>query len=127
MALVTSVTSQITFKDSSGFSILPAWVNNLLADTTVFASRPEIFVFGATTTPVAFTINNIAGASPVSILVINTAAADATVLGVASFTQLVYAPANGIPFAFMPAFVTTSNITLSVASGTGDIVVVILK
>lgn len=127
MSLVSSVTTQLTLKDPSGFSILPSWMNNLLADTTTFTSRPEVLVFGATTSPVTFTINAIAGASPVSLLVINTAAADATVLGVASFTQTVYAPANGIPFAFMPAFVTTSNITLSLASGTGDIVVCILK
>lgn len=123
MALVTAVTSNVTLIDSSNQSILPAWIQTLCSQTTTFASRPEILVLPATTTPTAFTISGLAGTSPVTAYIFNTSTtAVATVLGVAGFTQGISAG----DWIKISQFVTTSNITVSVASGTADVVVVLL-
>lgn len=79
--------------------------------------------FAVTATPTAFTINGYIGASPVAIFIYNPNSVAATVLGVASFTQTL--PAG--QFLFMPYFVTTSQLTLSLASGTGSLYVKLLK
>lgn len=122
MALVTAVTSNVTLLNSSNQSILPAWVQNLCSQTTTFASRPEILTLPATATPTAWTITGLAGTSPVTAYIFNTATVVATVLGVAGFTQDILAG----DWIKISQFVTTSNITISLASGTGDIVVVLL-
>ncbi len=122
MALVTTVSHVLQLKDSSGYSIVPPWVQSLLAFNTTYASRPEILTIGVTSTPTATTINGLSGASPVTMLLINSGTADITVLGIAGFTQVVRAG----KFLFVDQFVTTSNLTLSVASGTGEAVVVLL-
>lgn len=101
--------------------------NNLIrSDATAFSatytSEYEADI-AVTATPTAFTINGYIGASPVAIFIYNPNTVAATVLGVASFTQTL--PAG--QFLFMPYFVTTSQLTLSLASGTGSLYVKLLK
>lgn len=123
MALVTTVSHLLTLLNSSNQPILPSWVSNLLAVSTTYTTRPEILTIALTTTPTATTINGLAGTSPVTALIINNSTVDMTVLGVASFTQTVRAG----KWIWLDQFVTTSQITLSCASSTGECVLVLLK
>lgn len=79
--------------------------------------------FAVTATPTAKTINGYIGASPVAIFIYNPNTVAATILGVSGFTQTL--PAG--EFLFMPQFVTTSELTLSLATGTGTLYVKLLK
>ena len=109
LSALTSGNSQLIRADSSAF-------------TATYTAEYEADI-AVTATPTAFTINGYVGASPVALFIYNPTAVAATVLGVASFTQTL--PAG--QFLFMPYFVTTSNLTLSLASGTGNLYVKLLK
>lgn len=117
-----TVTHQITLKNSSGYSIIPPDVAALLAWTTTYSTRSEVLQIAVTTSPTATTINGLAGTSPVTMILVNNSTSDMTVLGVAGFTQTVRA---GKPIV-VDQFVTTSQLTLSVASGTGEAVCILL-
>lgn len=92
------------------------------AFSAVFTALYEADI-AVTATPAATVINNVIGASPVTLFIFNPNTVAATVLGVAGFTQSIPA-GQGV---FIPAFVTTSNLTLSLASGTGFLYVLLLK
>lgn len=109
LSAVTTANSQLIRSDSQAFSA--TYTSEYEADISV------------TSTPTAFTINGYIGASPVALFIYNPNSVAATVLGVASFTQTL--PAG--QFLFMPSFVTTSQLTLSLASGSGTLYVKLLK
>lgn len=92
------------------------------AFTATYTSEYEAD-FAVTATPTAFTIGGYIGATPVALFVFNPNAVAATVLGVSGLTQTL--PAG--QFLFMPQFTTTSQLTLSLASGTGTLYVKLLK
>jgi hypothetical protein len=121
MSLVSTVNHTLSLLENN-VNILPAWVQNLLSFNTTYAGRADVVTLGVTSTPNSIPINDLAGPSPVALLIINSGSTDVTALGVAGFTQTV--PAG--KWCFMPAFITTSDLTLSVASGTGEVVLVIL-
>lgn len=109
LSILTTANAQLLRADSDSFT--SAYTNQYETDIAV------------TSTPTAYTINGLIGASPVGLFIYNPNTVAATVLGVASFTQTL--PAG--QFLFMPSFVTTSNLTLSLASGTGSLYVLLLK
>lgn len=115
-----SVTFNFSALTTANAQLIRADADSFVA---TYTNQMELDFNGVTTSPTTFTINNVIGASPVALLLYNPNAAACTVLGIASFTQSL--PAGQI--LFMPAFVTTSNLTLTLASGTGTIYALLLK
>ena len=123
MALVNSCITTISLLDSANKSVVPDWAQSLLSTTYTLTGRPQVLTFPATTTPTTYTINGLSGTSPVKAVICNTSTtAVATVLGVAGFTQGI----DASDWIKVSQLVTTSNITVSVATGTADIVVILL-
>jgi len=109
LSALTTANAQLIRSDSREF-------------TATYSTQYEVDL-AVTSSPQTFTLHNYIGASPVAIVVYNPNTVAATVLGVSGLTQTL--PAG--QFLFMPSFNTSSQLTLNVASGTGNIYVLLLK
>ncbi len=118
MAVVGDVSFVLALLDSSNKNLLDADMQSWTATFT----RKALLEIAATTSPTAWTVNNLTGSSPVTAVIMNTAASDATILGVAGFTQTVRAG----KCVLIDQLNTTSQLTVSLASGTGTIKVLLL-
>lgn len=121
MAITSPVTTLLQIFDSAGKSLFNETDADMQTWTTTFTVKYRVDI-AITTTPVSYAVNNVIGASPVYLYIFNPNTVNITVAG-SSIVGITLAAGTGM---LIPTFDTTGQLTLSAASGTGNIAKVML-